>query len=252
MTKKTPTPEVENPLNIEKKRGEADMALMRRYAEKMANKPSRPALKIAQNPGESPRIACDGDDNAITLLGLMEAFGTTSPAFQNHVMVELINAILRGDNGGNSYAAQQVDAIVAAMQGINPGDEIEGMLASQMVATHFMAMRLMDAAKKSENIYQQDSNGNLAIKLLRTFTTQMEALRRYRGKGQQRVTVEHVHVHAGGQAIVGNVTHPEGGGVSKKTEEQPHAKQIDYAPEPAMPITDTTRETLPIPRNAER
>jgi hypothetical protein len=26
-------------------------------------------------------------------------------------------------------------------------------------------------------------------------------LQRYRGKGQQKVTVEHVHVHTGGQAI---------------------------------------------------
>ena len=32
-----------------------------------------------------------------------------------------------------------------------------------------------------------------------------KALNRHRGKGQQKVTVEHVHVHEGGQAIVGNV-----------------------------------------------
>jgi hypothetical protein len=34
----------------------------------------------------------------------------------------------------------------------------------------------------------------------------LEALDRYRGTGQQKVTVEHVHVHSGGQAIVGAVT----------------------------------------------
>jgi hypothetical protein len=34
---------------------------------------------------------------------------------------------------------------------------------------------------------------------------QIEALQRYRGKGQQKFTVEHVHVNAGGQAIVGAV-----------------------------------------------
>lgn len=32
-----------------------------------------------------------------------------------------------------------------------------------------------------------------------------ECLRTYRGGGQQKVTVEHVTVQAGGQAIVGNV-----------------------------------------------
>ena len=39
-------------------------------------------------------------------------------------------------------------------------------------------------------------------KLLRTFAAQTEALQRYRGKGQQKVTVEHVHVHTGGQAML--------------------------------------------------
>ena len=43
-------------------------------------------------------------------------------------------------------------------------------------------------------------------KLTRTFTTQMEVLKRYRSKGDQKVIVEHVHVHDGGQAVVGNVT----------------------------------------------
>ena len=44
------------------------------------------------------------------------------------------------------------------------------------------------------------------------WTPQMEALKRYRTCGQQKVVVEHVTVQAGGQAIVGNVSHPGGGG----------------------------------------
>jgi hypothetical protein len=48
---------------------------------------------------------------------------------------------------------------------------------------------------------------------------QVEALNRTQGhkggqsKGQQKVTVEHVNVHKGGQAIVGTV---QGGGGDKK------------------------------------
>ena len=68
----------------------------------------------------------------------------------------------------------------------------------------------------------RNANLNQATKLTRTFTTQMEALNRHRGKGQQKMTVEHVHVHDGGQAIVGSVT--QGGGVDTKKERQPHAK----------------------------
>ena len=50
-------------------------------------------------------------------------------------------------------------------------------------------------------------------KLTRTFATQVEALKRYRSKGEQKVTVEHVTVNEGGQAIVGNVE--TGGGGSR-------------------------------------
>lgn len=41
----------------------------------------------------------------------------------------------------------------------------------------------------------------------------IEALNRYRGKGQQKVTVEHVTVNAGGQAIVGHLNHEGGWGM---------------------------------------
>jgi hypothetical protein len=64
-----------------------------------------------------------------------------------------------------------------------------------------------------------------ANKLSRTYATLLEALNRHRGNGQQKVTVEHVHVHAGGQAVVGMVAEPAGqvpgGRDGMKLEEQP-------------------------------
>jgi hypothetical protein len=51
-------------------------------------------------------------------------------------------------------------------------------------------------------------NLSQANKLSRTYATLLEALNRHRGKGQQRVAVEHVHVHPGGQAVVGTVETP--------------------------------------------
>jgi uncharacterized protein YjcR len=46
---------------------------------------------------------------------------------------------------------------------------------------------------------------------------------------EQKMTVQHVHVAEGGQAIVGNVNAPaEGGGAVQKTGDQPHA--LGYAP----------------------
>ena len=46
---------------------------------------------------------------------------------------------------------------------------------------------------------------NFATKMLRTFISQVETLKRYRGGGEQKMIVEHVHVNEGGQAVVGTV-----------------------------------------------
>jgi hypothetical protein len=65
------------------------------------------------------------------------------------------------------------------------------------------------------------------------------------------VTVEHVHVHAGAQAIVGTVEAP-GGGDRARTEEQPHAKQLAHAPELALRGLDTGQDAVPIARDGEQ
>ncbi|MFH1974658.1 MAG: hypothetical protein ABIJ52_03745 [Pseudomonadota bacterium] len=51
---------------------------------------------------------------------------------------------------------------------------------------------------------------NQAIKLMRLYCQQLETLDKHRNKGRQKMTVEHVHVYKGGQAIVGEVH--QGGG----------------------------------------
>jgi hypothetical protein len=66
--------------------------------------------------------------------------------------------------------------------------------------------------KRIENIPQQDSAVNGLTKLTRTYAAQMEALKRYRSGGEQKMTVQHVHVAEGGQAIVGNVSASAPGG----------------------------------------
>jgi hypothetical protein len=44
-----------------------------------------------------------------------------------------------------------------------------------------------------------------AAKLLSIFAKQLETLNRNRGKGQQKMTIEHVNVEYLGQATVGNI-----------------------------------------------
>jgi hypothetical protein len=48
--------------------------------------------------------------------------------------------------------------------------------------------------------------------LARTYATQMDAVRKHRNGGNQTVTVQHVNVEGGGQAIVGDVQTGRGSG----------------------------------------
>ncbi len=76
-----------------------------------------------------------------------------------------------------------------------------------MAAVHMATMMLARRLNHVETIPQQDAAERALNKLARTFAMQMETLKRYRNGGQQKVTVEHVSVNAGGQAVVGNVAH---------------------------------------------
>jgi hypothetical protein len=145
---------------------------------------------------------------------------------------------------------KQYSATVAALVGIGPNDELEGMMAAQLIAAHSAAMECYRRAMIDEQTFEgRRENLAQANKLSRTFATLLEALNRHRGKGQQKVTVEHVHVHEGGQAIVGNVETP-GGGFAPKSQDQPHA--LTHAPGTPMPSPNTTREPVPVAGDAER
>src|SRR5215467_12797629 len=118
---------------------------------------------------------------------------------------------------------RQYKATVSALIGIGPKDEIEGMIAAQLVAAHNATMECYRRAMLGEQSFEgRRENLGQANKLSRTYAVLLDALNRHRGKGQQKVTVEHVHVHSGGQAVVGMVQTP-GGGDRPRSEEQSHA-----------------------------
>jgi hypothetical protein len=118
-----------------------------------------------------------------------------------------------------------INSVVAALKGVAPADGMESMLAAQMVATHNAAMDCLRRAQLDGQTFEgRDLNLKHATKLLAAYARQMEAIDRHRGQGQQKITVEHVTVNAGGQAIVGGVAG--------------RGKVIAHTPAPEMPLVD--------------
>lgn len=200
-------------------------------------------------------VADDPEDRK----GRLKNLGGSKSDQWNNILANQAMQSLWVKNSSAEDRDKQLSATVAALMGIAPKDELEGMMAAQLVAAHNAAMECYRRAMIGEQTFDgRRENLAQANKLSRTYAALVEALNRHRGKGQQKVTVEHVHVHAGGQAVVGMVAASgrPGGGDTNNFEEQPHAKQIAgqiaNAPEPALPRPDARRDILPVARDGER
>jgi hypothetical protein len=186
------------------------------------------------------------------LQGRLRFMGGSASDHWNNILVNQATSSLWVAHSEEEEQDRQRSATVVALIGIRPKDELEAMMAAQLLAAHNATMECYRRAMLPEQTSEgRSQNLNQANKLSRTYAVLLDALNRHRGKGQQKVTVEHVHVHSGGQAVVGMVGDP-GGGVGAKLEDQPHAKQIAYAPRPPMWSADKAREPVPVARDAER
>lgn len=160
-----------------------------------------PSMKLSQT-GKTLKIGFDHDSSEIATLLQMADIGSTDSDFH----LGLVGQIACIGSQGQSIDAANANFVVAVVRSVKPRDELEAMLATQMGAIHAATMMMARRLNLVDNIPQQDSAERALNKLARTFVTQMEALKRYRTGGQQKVTVEHVTVNAGGQAIVGAVS----------------------------------------------
>jgi hypothetical protein len=193
-------------------------------------------------------VANDPEDRK----GALKDIGGSQSDSWNNTLANQVAQALWPKNSDAETRNRQLSTTVAALVGIGPKDELEGMMAAQLIAAHNAAMECYRRAMLGEQTFEgRRENLAQANKLSRTYATLLEALNRHRGKGQQKVTVEHVHVHAGGQAVVG-VVEPTGGGKHAQSKDQAHARQIAHASEPSMRSAHEEREPVPVAGHAER
>mgnify|MGYP003668642498 FL=1 len=159
------------------------------------------------------------NDEELGLLALISTFGVTYGDFT----VQQLNGLLQASGTAKDSMedlGKKASADINIVAALEPRDAVESMLAVQMTATHRAIMTAARQLNNSEMLDQSNSAANRMTKLMNVYTRQVETLNKHRGKGQQKMTVEHVHVNEGGQAIIGTV---EGGVCSVKKEGQPDA-----------------------------
>ena len=103
-------------------------------------------------------------------------------------------------------AAAVAEFAVTRFIDISPRDPIEELLSVQLLTLHAATLHCVErASAEGQPGSTRREELSLAMRMSRTCAQIAETIAKGRRGGKQSVKVEHVHVNAGGQAIVGSV-----------------------------------------------
>lgn len=158
-----------------------------------------------------------------------EAAGVRHPPESRRLIA---NTLANGDAVAEEASVRRTDLLfqssmkavalgVDAADSIKAENSLEKMLAHQLAFAHEACMRIMGEAMTNVSPYKKPDSveltrlTNAAARLMTVYQDGLLTLQRLRSGGNQTVTVQHVHVNEGGQAVIGNVSpgaKPAGGG----------------------------------------
>jgi hypothetical protein len=127
-------------------------------------------------------------------------------ALQYAIRKTALRARTHFDHAACSYSVAQahhpfyLGAMVAAEEGAFLFESVTDNMNAAIPASRGQRMVTEDFI----NVY-----GNYAIKLLRLQNDMIQTFERYRRGNKQTVEVRHVHIHPGGQGVVGIINPPE-------------------------------------------
>ena len=175
----------------------------------MKTKKTVVAIPAEQTQGDAELVKREAGPAQLTSVqtALREATGGRSDEVALMIWSQV--EALQPERGGTTDSAVLSLKTIGEMA---PGNVMEAMLAVQMIGVHNAAVEFLRRSQlPNQTVGAVDTNVARASRLTRLFIGQLEAMAKLKGTaGRQKMTVEHVHVHAGGQAIVGPVAHGNG------------------------------------------
>src|SRR6056297_1936501 len=159
---------------------------MNNYPEKQETKtPAVPKLKVSEG-AMTKEVSADQSDTWLECLA--DAFGV----HDSDAVASLLSDFATANFKFTPENCAGINALISNLSQIKPEDSVEAMLGMQMITCHRKALKMMEQANKSGTSFNDSWSGslNLADKLMRTYTRQVEVLARYRRGGKQTVKVE--------------------------------------------------------------
>jgi hypothetical protein len=123
-----------------------------------------------------------------------------------------------------------------------PNDELEAMQLTQMAAIHAATMKAAGQLARADTVLHHEVAPRAVNQLARTYTAQLEALKRYRAGAEPGVAVQNVSVNQGAQAIV-----TQGSARALPRDVANATAALTDARQTPMEIIEETQE-VPVPR----
>jgi hypothetical protein len=134
---------------------------------------------------------------------LKKALGTTSSDFVNATLIQLQ---LAAQLPGGGLCEMAINSALSTVESAQPRNEIEAIAAIQLACCHAATMALFARVRGAHEQYRTVAAlMSAAAKLVKASAVQMEMLRRLQGGSSQHLRVEHVYIHQGAQAVIGDV-----------------------------------------------
>jgi hypothetical protein len=184
------------------KRRTAEVERIENWMEKGAK--SNPSFSYKQDASEANKVKIDIDefddtklsDNEKGIIRKATLCAVSGSANENFARLMFSQATSASFVEGYDHATI-ANAFNGALLSMAPQDEIEGMLCSRMLALNNQSMHFLARAAHPEMPPKGlELNINIAVKLMRVQNETLEALNKYRRKGEQRVVVQHVNVNS--------------------------------------------------------
>lgn len=165
-----------------------------------------PAVVLTPENGASYRFDAVRGDRATWEKQICQAFGarrlSAAVAFLDQ-LIALCTVSYDKAQARWKPSELELNFAVGLIDSIRPRNQMEAALAAQMVAVHFMQMRVSSRVLGEQDADARDANAreaSVAGKLARTFAMQMDTLMRMRGKRSTRQTInvrheKHIHTH---------------------------------------------------------
>lgn len=190
-------------------------------------------------------------------------------SYDDQFNIQMLNDVIRTfwappaeDSNREDWMERNRKEAIVSLAGIRPTNELEGMVAAQMVAAHAATMECYRrAAVPEQHSEARQANLRMAAKASRSFATLLESLQKLRGEsGKQTVSVHHHHhkTDARTQVAAENAVVSIGapGGALNESSNQPHEQEaISHEPGKTIDVSaalrreESSREPVPLAGN---